>query len=135
LGERIDHCDYPDGKILLLGYPDRHLNHSCNPNAFVQYEGMRCYLYSRRDIKVGEEITCDYNVNITGGTSWPCHCGDARCRGETLGDFFKLPIEIQREYRSLLAEWFIQRNLEAMRTLDADLASQSLARSRGLTMR
>ena len=24
LGERADHCDYPDGKIVLLGAPDRH---------------------------------------------------------------------------------------------------------------
>jgi hypothetical protein len=31
LGERADHCDYPDGKVVLLGYPDRHINHSCDP--------------------------------------------------------------------------------------------------------
>jgi hypothetical protein len=28
LGERHDHCDYPDGKVMLIGYPSRHLNHS-----------------------------------------------------------------------------------------------------------
>jgi hypothetical protein len=118
LGERMDHCDYPDGKVVLLGLPDRHINHSCDPNAYVRYAKDKCYLHARRSIAAGEEITCDYNMNITGGTSWPCHCGASRCRGETLGDFFKLPIEIQREYRPLLAEWFIQRHCEALGALD-----------------
>jgi hypothetical protein len=110
LGERADHCDYPDGKVVLLGFPDRHLNHSCDPNAYVLYDGNHCYLMARRDIGAGEEITCDYNINITGGTAWPCHCGAARCRGTTVGDYFRLPVEIQREYRPLLADWFKRRH-------------------------
>jgi len=118
LGERIDHCDYPDGKVVLLGFPDRHLNHSCDPNAYVQYHENHSYLLARRSIEAGEEITCDYNINITGGTSWPCSCHAARCRGETIGDFFRLPVEIQREYRPLLADWFVRRNLALLTSLD-----------------
>jgi hypothetical protein len=118
LGERMDHCDYPDGKVVLLGFPDRHINHSCNPNAYVRYTEDKCYLYARRSIAAGEEITCDYNLNITGGTSWPCHCGASRCGGVVQGDFFKLPVETQREYRPLLAEWFVRRHREALRALD-----------------
>lgn len=38
LGERVDHCSYPDGKVVLWGFPDRHVNHSCDPNAWVAYE-------------------------------------------------------------------------------------------------
>ncbi len=38
LGERADHCDYSDGRIVLWGSPDRHVNHSCDPNAFVLYQ-------------------------------------------------------------------------------------------------
>ena len=117
LGERADHCDYPDGKIVLLGYPDRHVNHSCNPNAYVRYEGDCSYLVARRDIEAGEEITCDYNINITGGTAWPCHCGAARCRGTTVGDFFLLPIDTQREYRPLLAEWFVRAHRDRLSAL------------------
>jgi hypothetical protein len=109
-GERADHCDYPDGRVVLLGYPDRHVNHSCDPNAYVLYEGESCYLVARRDIAAGAEITCDYNVNITGGTAWACHCGAARCRGTTVGDFFQLPPDVQREYRPLLAGWFVRRH-------------------------
>lgn len=118
LGERIDHCDYPDGRMVLLGFPDRHYNHSCDPNAYVRYENGDCYLYARRFISAGEELTCDYSMNITGGTSWPCHCGAKRCRGETTGDFFKLPMDIQREYMPLLADWFVRRNRAAVAMID-----------------
>ena len=114
LGERADHCDYPDGKVVLFGFPDRHINHSCDPNAYALYQPGHCYLVARRDIRAGEEITCDYNVNLTGGTAWPCRCGAARCRGLVAGDFFQLPPEIQREYRPLLAEWFVRRHAERL---------------------
>lgn len=109
-GERAEHCDYPDGKVVLLGSPDRYVNHSCDPSAYVLYEADRCYLVARRAIRAGDEITCDYNINITGGTAWPCRCGATRCRGITVGDFFALPPEVQREYRPLLAEWFVRRH-------------------------
>jgi hypothetical protein len=110
IGERADHCDYPDGRVVLLGFPDRHLNHSCDPNAWIRYEGERCWIVARRNIGTGDEITCDYNINITGGTSWPCHCGATRCTGTVEGDFFRLPRAIRLEYRPILAEWFVHRH-------------------------
>jgi hypothetical protein len=33
-----------------------------------------------------------------------------RCRGTVGGDFFALPPALQREYRALLADWFLQRH-------------------------
>ena len=122
LGERADHCDYPDGRVVLLGYPDRCVNHSCDPSAWVRYEGEAAWLIARRDIPAGGEITCDYNVNISGGTSWPCHCGAARCRGVTVGDFFLLPVHIQKEYRPLLADWFVRRHRDRIAALDRGAA-------------
>lgn len=120
LGERIDHCAYPDGRTVLYGLPDRHLNHSCEPNAWELYEGDGSYLVARRDIAAGEEITCDYNINISDGTAWPCRCGATRCRGEVAGDFFLLPRAWQREYRPLLAEWFVRRHREQLAELDRE---------------
>jgi len=117
LGERADHCDYPDGKVVLLGAPDRYVNHSCDPNAYVLYEGDRSYFIARRDISVGEEMAIDYNINISGGTAWPCHCGAARCSGTTVGDFFRLPLDIQREYRPLLAHWFVRIHRERLKQI------------------
>lgn len=119
LGERHDHCSYPDGKVVLFGFPDRHINHSCDPNAWEQFEGDESYFVARRDIAPGEEITCDYNVNIAGGTAWPCRCGAARCRGLVAGDFFLLPGEWQQEYRPLLAGWFVRRHRERLTGLDS----------------
>ena len=118
LGERIDHCDYPDGKVVLLGFPDRHINHCCDPNSYQLFEGEASYLVARRDIAAGEEITCDYNINITNGTAWPCNCGASRCRKVVAGDFFLLPEECQREYRPLLADWFVRRNRDRVEALD-----------------
>ena len=120
LGERVDHCAYPDGRTVLFGFPDRHVNHSCEPNAWELYEAACSYLVARRDIAAGEEITCDYNVNISGGTAWPCRCGAPRCRGEVAGDFFLLPRTWQREYRPLLAEWFVRRHRERLAELDRE---------------
>lgn len=123
LGERQDHCDYPDGRVVLLGFPDRHTNHSCDPSAWVLYEGEGAWLVARRAIATGDEITCDYNINLTGGTAWPCRCGAARCRGATTGDFFGLPLDVQREYRPLLADWFVRRHADRVAALDAQVTS------------
>jgi SET domain-containing protein len=114
-GERSDHCDYPDGKVVLIGPPDRHLNHSCDPNAWVRYVGDACEIVARRDIQVGEEITCDYCINVTGGNAWPCRCGAARCRGQVVGDYFQLPPAFQREYGPYLATWVVRRHRDTLR--------------------
>ena len=117
LGERADHCDYPDGRVVLIGPPDRHLNHSCDPNAYILYDGDACFIVARRDISVGQEITCDYSLNVTGGDSWPCHCGAGRCRGIVTGDFFELPEVLRGEYRPFLADWFTRRHGERLERL------------------
>jgi hypothetical protein len=85
----------------------------------VSYEGDHCYLVARRDVAAGEEITCDYNINIAEGTAWPCRCGAARCRGQVVGGFFGLPEQWQREYRPFLADWFVRRHRERLAALDA----------------
>lgn len=120
VGERLDHCAYADDKVMLWGWPDRHVNHSCDPNAYEAFDGALSYLVARRNICPGEEITCDYNINVSNGTAWPCRCGAGRCFGEVTGDFFGLPREWQREYRSLLAEWFVKRHRTQIDELDSD---------------
>jgi hypothetical protein len=119
LGEYVRHCAYPDGKVVLWGYPDRHVNHSCHPNAYERFEGEASFIVARRAIAAGEEITFDYNINTAGGSSWPCNCGAARCLRETIGDFFRLPEERQLEYLPLLAPWFLERHRERIDSLRA----------------
>jgi hypothetical protein len=109
LGELPEHCPLIDGRFYLVGPPERHLNHSCDPNCYLRFGPERIEVVARRGIAADGELTLDYLINNAGGDSWPCHCGAARCRGKTGRSFFTLPPEIQREYRPLLAAWFVQR--------------------------
>jgi SET domain-containing protein len=38
----------------------RYINHACSPNAEERTVGRRIWIWSRRDIEAGEEITIDY---------------------------------------------------------------------------
>ena len=117
LGERFDHCAYPDGKVMLVAHPYRHLNHSCDPNAYYQYEGEIPIARARRFIAAGDEITVDYLINNPGGDRWPCRCGAARCRGQTGTSFFDLPRSFQEEYAPLLPSWFCKRFADRLHKL------------------
>ena len=120
LGESVDHCSYPDGKVVLWGSPDRHVKHSCDPNAWLLYDPDALpYFVARHDIAAGDEVTCDYSINAGEGGGWPCNCGSARCRRVIEGGFFGLPGELRQQYRPFLAEWFVRRNRE--RLMDAGL--------------
>ena len=106
-GDDARHCDYLEaGKVVFMQPPERHINHSCDPNTYVKTVDGRRLVIALRDIPAGEEITYDYCINSGGDTVWTCHCGAARCRGEIHSDFFHLPIELQREYLPLLDDWF-----------------------------
>ncbi len=113
-GEQFEHCAYPDGKVVLYHYPDRHMNHSCEPNAYNDYSQSPPLTRALRDIHRGEELSVDYLINNSGGDSWECTCGAKRCRGKTGTSFFELPIEFQREYMPLLAPWFRAKHTQAL---------------------
>ena len=75
----------PTGKL-------KHLNHSCAPNAF--FEGR--WLIASRDIKLGEEITIDYESTETFFTySFSCRCGSRFCKG-IIGDSEQTNNSLQR---------------------------------------
>lgn len=61
----------------------RFINHSCNPNAFVDKwhvgDRLRMGIFAKRKISRGEEITFDYNVDRYGAQSQPCYCGEPNC--------------------------------------------------------
>jgi len=118
-GERLEHCDYPDGRVMLWGAPDRYYNHSCDPNAYAVYHDVAVVdIVARRPIVAGEEITVNYLINNSGGDAWPCRCGAARCLEMTAAQgFFGLPVDHQREYLPLLADWFVARHRSAIEGL------------------
>ena len=118
-GERREHCTYPDDRVFLVGPPDRHFNHSCDPNAYKRFVGDAIHVHARRPIETGAEITLDYLINTSHGDRWPCHCGAARCRGFAAAGFFELPLDVQREYLPLLAPWFVAKHAERVEALRA----------------
>jgi hypothetical protein len=105
--ESPHHRDYlANDKVVLMQFPERYINHSCDPNVYVAtVEGERLII-ALHGIPAGEEIAYDYCINGGGDTLWSCQCGAARCRRAIHSDFFHLPDELQLEYLPLLDVWF-----------------------------
>lgn len=116
-GERSEHCSMFDDRYCLVAIPERYLNHSCDPNTNLHYDETGIHIVALRDIEAGTELTVDYLINNSGGDSWPCNCGSARCRGETGYSFFTLSKAFQREYLPLLAPWFVKNHSEEIERL------------------
>ena len=55
----------------------RYINHSCNPNCYVEIFGHHIWILASRDIRKGEELVYDYNTDGVAGI--PCRCRP-RCR-------------------------------------------------------
>jgi hypothetical protein len=108
LGEYEHHQDWlGGGRVVLLGVPDRHLNHSCEPNSYVrEIDGVQ-YVYAYRDIAQGDELTNDYSNAGGGDTVWFCNCGAITCRRTMHSDYFHLPLLKQVEYLPLQPQWFL----------------------------
>jgi SET domain-containing protein len=70
-GKALDSCKY--GNAL------RYINHSCSPNTFMRIVGTRVEVYALRQIRPGEEFTCDYGDTQHDG-NLPCRCGSGNCR-------------------------------------------------------
>ncbi len=66
-----------DGSIG--GGPFQFINHSCNANLYIRIAYGRVEFYSKRRIKAGEELTCDYGESHHDG-KLPCRCGADNCR-------------------------------------------------------
>lgn len=58
----------------------RFINHSCAPNTYMRVMKDRVEFYALRNIRKGEELSCDYGETHHEGTL-PCRCGAANCRG------------------------------------------------------
>lgn len=73
------------------GNDARFINHSCQPNCetFID-DDERIFIEAIRDIKRGEELTYDYQLDREGtpDKSWDkkyaCRCGAKKCRGTML---------------------------------------------------
>lgn len=57
----------------------RYLNHSCKPNAEAFITGHRIWVWSKRNIKAGEEITIDYGKEYFDDHIKPVGCKCEEC--------------------------------------------------------
>lgn len=57
----------------------RYINHSCRPNAEALQSGKRIWIWSRRAIKAGEEITYDYGKEYFDEHIKPFGCRCVKC--------------------------------------------------------
>jgi SET domain-containing protein len=73
------------------GNSARWINHSCAPNCEVADENERIFIESCHDIRPGEELTYDYNLQLgephtaKAKRAHACFCGSRRCRGTMVG--------------------------------------------------
>ncbi len=58
----------------------RFINHSCDPNTYMRVMKDRVEFYALKNIKKGQELSCDYGETHHEGTL-PCRCGAKNCRG------------------------------------------------------
>jgi SET domain-containing protein len=58
----------------------RYLNHSCRPNAEAFVTGRRIWIWSKKNIKAGEEVTLDYGEAYFDSYIRPKGCMCAACR-------------------------------------------------------
>jgi uncharacterized protein len=128
-GELAQHCDRLDGgRQVYLGYPARHINHSCEANAFLRRQDGLSHVVALKPIRPNEEVLLHYGVNRWGREPMVCNCGSERCLGTLPGDFFSLPINVQIELSPLLASWFIFEHRDGYRAFlrEADLNEDDL---------
>jgi len=88
--DKDHHFIHRPSYVESIGY-DSFMDHCCNPNSEQHYENATTYsVYARRDIRVGEKITCDYlnlaneaeKLENVAKTTFLCNCGSENCRSE-----------------------------------------------------
>ncbi|HVQ38499.1 MAG TPA: SET domain-containing protein [Pyrinomonadaceae bacterium] len=60
----------------------RYINHSCRPNAEAIISGRRVWIWSRRNIKAGEQVTYDYGKEYFEDIIKPLGCKCEKCVSE-----------------------------------------------------
>ncbi len=80
--KRIAMVEFGDGRALDATHDKslRFINHSCGPNTYMRVAHSMVEFYTLRDIKKGEELTCNYGPTHHDG-KLPCRCGAPGCKG------------------------------------------------------
>jgi hypothetical protein len=75
------HSVHLDGKIIDGNGILRNLAHACDPNSY--FKDKRRWLYARKSIRAGDEVTIDYlDTESVITQPFACKCGSSNCRGK-----------------------------------------------------
>lgn len=83
LAKRVAVVEFGDGRALDASIDPnelRYVNHSCSPNTYMRVCYSKVEFYALKNIKKGEELTCDYGPTHHDG-KLKCACGSANCKG------------------------------------------------------
>lgn len=61
--------------------PAKFINHSCQENCEAVNDDDHIWIYSKKDIKKGDELSFDYGYNLEHFMDHPCRCGSDNCCG------------------------------------------------------
>ncbi len=59
----------------------KYINHSCEPNCYIDIKDGRVFIYALRLIKKGDELTYNYGYDLEDFEKHPCRCGSSSCVG------------------------------------------------------
>ena len=101
-----NHCDYVGhGRYVIDFSLSSYMNHSCEQNCISKHKNIKVKeIIALKNIKKGEELTQDYAAGAVdqfdgkGFWSMECKCNSKNYRKRVTGDFFKLPIKLQKIY-------------------------------------
>jgi len=92
---------------------DDFLNHSCDPNCYVDFK--KLHLIAKREINIGDELTINYNTSeydLVGGKedcSFTCKCGAANCLGTVKGFKHMSPCD-QKSLKDFLSPFLLKKS-------------------------
>ncbi len=95
------------------GDVDDYINHSCDPNAYVEFKDGRLYLIALRDIEIGEEITFNYlttEYDLNDNEVFICNCKSHNCY-KVIKGFKHLSLNEKLKLKDYLSP-FLKRKLE-----------------------
>lgn len=102
----------PTTFLSPTGSYDDYVNHSCDPNCCLYFDGDQVVLRALRDIAVGEQLSFDYGtIMFSEPTTFECGCGSVNCR-QFIGNYFTMPVELQEKYKALGQVLLLSRYIE-----------------------
>ncbi len=81
--------------------PAKYINHSCDPNCYVDIIKNEIWIYALRDIKKGEELGYDYGFQRPDWHEHPCRCGAKNCFGFIVDSTHWASIRKTKRYQRL----------------------------------